>query len=134
GPAEFDRSAPSSGSAPVCGVISEEEAKWVAEEKKWSRSAIAAEQARRGRQGLPALPDAEVTALLGEPAPQAAAPPAPSTAAKPAAPAARPAAAAASAAASVARGGESTRYVGTPAVGTSKAAAAGGVASVGPED
>ena len=40
----------------------------------------------------------------------------------------------ASAAASVARTGESTRYVGTPAVGTSKAAAAGGVAAVGPED
>src|SRR5437879_8162827 len=94
---------------------------------------MAAEQARRGRKGLPALTDAEVTALLGEPAPQAAAAPAPSTAAKPAAPAARPAAAAASAAASVARGGESTRYVGTPAVGPSKAAAPGGGAAVGPE-
>src|SRR6266550_1079781 len=115
-------------------AIREDVAKWVAEGKKWSKSTIAAEQARRGRKGLPALTDAEVTALLGEPAPQAAAAPAPSTAAKPAAPAARPAAAAASAAASVARGGESTRYVGTPAVGTSKAAAAGGVASVGPED
>jgi len=116
------------------GAVSEEVAKWVAEGKKWSKSAIAAEQARRGRKGLPTLTDAEVTALLGEPAPQAAAAPAPSTAAKPAAPAARPAAAAAAAATSVARGGEATRYVGTPAVGTSKAAAAGGVASVGPED
>ncbi len=34
----------------------------------------------------------------------------------------------------VARSGESTKYVGTPAVGTSKAAAAGGIASIGPED
>ena len=116
------------------GAISQEVAKWVAEGRKWSKSAIAAEQARRGRKGLSALTDAEVTALLGEPVSPAAAAPAPSTAAKPAAPTARPAAAAASAAASVARGGESTRYVGTPAVGTSKAAAAGGVASVGPED
>src|SRR3977135_2024259 len=30
-------------------------------------------------------------------------------------------------------GGDATRYVGTPAVGTSKAAAAGGLAAVGPE-
>src|SRR5258708_16610854 len=29
-------------------------------------------------------------------------------------------------------GGDATRYVGTPAVGTSKAAAAGGLATVGP--
>jgi cytochrome b6-f complex iron-sulfur subunit len=35
---------------------------------------------------------------------------------------------------SVARTGDSIRYVGTPAVGTSKAAKAGGVAAVGPED
>lgn len=36
--------------------------------------------------------------------------------------------------AAVARSGEATRYVGTPAVGTSKAAAAAGLGSVGPED
>src|ERR1700747_2127350 len=30
-------------------------------------------------------------------------------------------------------GGDATKYVGTPAVGTSKAAAAGGLATVGPE-
>jgi cytochrome b6-f complex iron-sulfur subunit len=120
--------------AAASAAISEEVSKWVAEGKKWSKSAIAAEQARRGRKGLPTLTDAEVTALLGEPAAPTAAAPAPSTAAKPAAPTARPAAVAASAAASVARGGASTRYVGTPAVGTSKAAAAGGVAAVGPED
>jgi len=126
--------------------ISEEVAKWVAAGKKWSKSSIAAEQAHRGRKGLPALNEAEITALLGEPAtPAAAAPTAPAPAAVPTAPAAataasvpRPAAAAAtvtaSAAASVARGGESTKYVGTPAVGTSKAAASAGVASVGPED
>src|SRR5215467_7688151 len=107
---------PAAASAAPSGAISAEVAKWVAEGKKWSKSAIAAEQARRGRKGLPSLTDAEVTALLGEPAAPATAAPAPSTAAKPAAPTARPDAAAASAAASVARGGESTRYVGTPAV------------------
>ncbi len=133
--------------APSAG-ISEQVAKWVAAGKKWSKSAIAAEQAGRSRSGLPALNDAEVAALLGEPAaPAAAAPTAPQSAAATAASAPRPAAATpapaprpaaatvtASAAASVARSGESTRYVGTPAVGTSKAAASGGVASVGPED
>ncbi len=117
------------------GNISEEVAKWVAQGKKWSKSAIAAEQARRGRKNLPPLNDAEITALLGEPAeapaPAAAAavPVAGAAVPRPAAPAV-----AASAAASVARGGEANRYVGTPAVGTSKAAAAGGVAAVGPED
>ncbi|MGA8153988.1 MAG: Rieske 2Fe-2S domain-containing protein [Terriglobales bacterium] len=117
--------------------ISEEVAKWVALGKKWSKSAIAAEQARRGRKSLPALNDAEITALLGEPAEAAPAVAATSAAAKTAAPAAARTAApalAASAAASVARSGESTRYVGTPAVGTSKAASAGGIASIGPED
>lgn len=128
--------------------ISEQVAKWVAAGKKWSKSAIAAEQAGRKRNGLPALNDAEIAALLGEPAaPAAAAPAAPpaataASAPRPAAatpaPAPRPAAAAAgvtaSAAASVARSGEATKYVGTPAVGTSKAAAGAGVASVGPED
>jgi cytochrome b6-f complex iron-sulfur subunit len=128
--------------------ISEEVAKWVAAGKKWSKSAIAAEQAGRSRNGLPALNDAEITALLGEPVASAAAAPtappattaasAPRPAAATPAPAPRPAAAAAtvtaSAAASVARSGEATKYVGTPAVGTSKAAAGAGVASVGPED
>jgi cytochrome b6-f complex iron-sulfur subunit len=117
------------------GNISEEVAKWVAQGKKWSKSAIAAEQARRGRKNLAPLNDAEITALLGESAaPAAAAPTAAPAATATAAP--RPAAPAvvASAAASVARSGESTRYVGTPAVGTSRAAAAGGVVAVGPED
>jgi len=114
--------------------ISEEVAKIVAAGKKWSRSTVAAEQARRNRKGLPPLNDEEVTALLGEPATPAAAPAAPAaaTAAPP-----RPAAAAATAVStgtSVARSGESTKYVGTPAVGTSKAAAAGGLATVGPEN
>jgi cytochrome b6-f complex iron-sulfur subunit len=118
------------------GNISEEVAKWVALGKKWSKSSIAAEQARRGRKGLPPLNDAEITALLGEPAAPAAAVPAATVPAAATVAAPRPAAPAvsASAAASVARAGESTRYVGTPAVGTSKAAAAGGVAAVGPED
>ena len=117
------------------GNISEEVAKWVSQGKKWSKSAIAAEQARRNRKGLTALTEAEITALLGEPAapPPAAATPAPVAGAVPVA---RPVApvVTASAAASVARAGESTKYVGTPAVGTSRAAAAGGVAAVGPED
>jgi cytochrome b6-f complex iron-sulfur subunit len=125
--------------------ISEEVAKWVAAGKKWSKSAVAAEQAARGRKGLPALNDAEITALLGEPATPAAAGPTPPGVAAPAAltaataaSAPRPAAAAAtvtaSADASVARSGAATKYVGTPAVGTSKAVASAGLASVGPED
>src|SRR5579863_7787219 len=115
------------------GPISADVAKWVAEGRKWSKSTIAAEQARRGRKGLPALNDAEIFALLGEPAaaPAAAAPVAAPT---PAAPRPAAAAATASAAASVSRSGESTSYVGTPAVGTSRAAKAGGVAAIGPED
>jgi len=125
--------------AAASGPISAEVAKWVAEGKKWSKSTIAAEQARRSRKGLPALNDAEITALLGEPAeaaaPAAAVPSAATAVPVPAAPRPAPAkAATASAAASVARSGESTSYVGTPAVGTSKAAKAGGVASIGPED
>jgi len=116
------------------GPISADVAKWVAEGRKWSKSTVAAEQARRGRKGLPALNDAEIAALLGEPASPAAAPPTAAAAAAPAPAAPRPATATASAAASVSRSGESTSYVGTPAVGTSRAAKAGGVASIGPED
>src|SRR5712692_7764231 len=119
------------------GPISAEVAKWVAEGKKWSKSTIAAEQARRGRKSLPALTDAEVAALLGEPAaaeaPVAAAPVA-AAAARQVAAAPRPTAGPPSAAMSVSQSGESTTYVGTPAVGTSRAAASAGVASVGPED
>src|SRR6266852_713825 len=134
----FEASAPPAAAAPpvaapaaaapvpaaASGTISSEVAMWVAEGKKWSKSTIAAEQARRGRKGLPVLTDSEVAALLGEPAeaPAAAAAPVAAAIAKPAA------------AATVARGGESNTYVGTPAVGTSRAAAAAGVASVGPDD
>src|SRR6476646_7644615 len=53
--------------AAAAGAISEEVAKWVAEGKKWSKSTIAAEQARRGRKSLPPLNNAEMSALLGEP-------------------------------------------------------------------
>ena len=66
--------------AAAAGTISEEVAKWVAQGNKWSKSTIAAEQARRGRKGLPPLNNAEMSALLGEPveasapAPAAAAP------------------------------------------------------------
>jgi cytochrome b6-f complex iron-sulfur subunit len=134
--------APPPQAAPAAAMagISEEVAKLVAAGKKWSKSSIAAEQARRKRNNLSALNDAEIAALLGEPlaaapvatAATAQATPAAAAAPRPAAPAAP--AYASSAAASVARSGESTSYVGTPAVGTSKAAKAGGVASVGPED
>jgi cytochrome b6-f complex iron-sulfur subunit len=136
--------APPAATTPPAAVasgaaISADVAKWVAEGRKWSKSTIAAEQARRGRKGLPALNDVEIGALLGEPVTPAATPaavPAAATATPtPATP--RPAAAAAvtaSAAASVSRGGTSSTYVGTPAVGTSRAAAAGGIASIGPED
>jgi cytochrome b6-f complex iron-sulfur subunit len=122
--------------AKTSGPISAEVAKWVAEGKKWSKSTIAAEQARRGRKGLPALTDSEVAALLGEPAAAEAPAAAPVAAAvaRPAAAAARPAAGPPSAAATVGRGEGSNTYVGTPAVGTSRAAASAGVASVGPDD
>ncbi|HLX76800.1 MAG TPA: Rieske 2Fe-2S domain-containing protein [Terriglobales bacterium] len=105
---------------------------------KWNKSSVAAEQARRKRKGLPLLSDAEMAALAGE-APAAAAPAAAAPAAVAAAPApARPAVAARPAAPAgpppVTRQGAAVRYVGTPAVGTSKAAAAGGLATAGPED
>jgi len=104
---------------------------------KWSRSALAAEQARRKRSGLTPLSDADVTFLLGEPAAPAA-PAATSAAAAPAAaapkPAAAPAVSAQPASPPLTREGSAVRYVGTPAVGTSKAAAAAGVATVGPEN
>ena len=122
-------------SAAASGPISAEVAKWVAEGKKWSKSTIAAEQARRGRKGLPTLNASEVAALLGEEATPAATPAAvPAATSAPAAPRPAATAVAASAAASVSRTGESTSYVGTPAVGTSKAAKAGGVAAIGPDD
>lgn len=135
-PAAVAPAAPAPAVSAASGNISPEVQKIVDAGKKWSKSSIAAEQARRKRNNLPPLNDAEVTALLGEPAAPAAALAAPAAAApSPTAvpPAARPAAVAA-VAASAARSGASTSYVGTPAVGTSKAAAAGGIASVGPED
>ena len=131
--AAISAATPTPTPAVASGPISADVAKWVAEGRKWSKSTIAAEQARRGRKGLPALNDAEMAALLGEPAAPAATPAA-VPAATPAAPRPAAVAATASAAASVSRSGESTSYVGTPAVGTSRAAKAGGVASIGPED
>src|SRR5208282_4013751 len=86
-PAAVSKSAPVAASV----SISEDVVKWVAEGKKWSKSTIAAEQARRGRKGLPALNDIEIGALLGEPVESVSAP-APAAAA-PAPVAARPAAA-----------------------------------------
>ena len=61
------RAAAAAPSAAAAGSISEEVAKWVAQGNKWSKSTIAAEQARRGRKGLPPLNNAEMSALLGEP-------------------------------------------------------------------
>jgi len=136
-PEQAKATPPAPAAASASAEISPEVAAIVAAGKKWSRSTVAAEQARRNRKGLSALNDAEVTALLGEPATPAAAPApaAAASAARPAAPAAaRPAAAQATVASASARGTEANTYVGTPAVGTSKAAAAGGVASVGPDD
>lgn len=128
--------APPAPASPASGAISPEVAAIVAAGKKWSKSSVAAEQARRQRKGLTALNDAEITALLGEPA---AAPAAPAVAPATTPTAPRPAATTPEAPAAqkpmapaVARAGESTRYVGTPAVGTSKAAAAGGIAATGP--
>ena len=93
----LEASAPAAAAAPTpvaaspaakaaSGPISAEVAKWVAEGKKWSKSTIAAEQARRGRKSLPALTDSEVSALLGEPpeAPAAASAPVAAAVAKPA--------------------------------------------------
>src|SRR3954465_2041000 len=75
--------APAAPAAPAAaasaGTISPEVAALVAQGKKWSRSSVAAERARRNRKGLPPLTEAEVTALLGEP--KTAAAPAPVAAA-----------------------------------------------------
>jgi cytochrome b6-f complex iron-sulfur subunit len=115
-------------------TISAEVQKMVEAGKKWSKSTIAAENARRKRNSLPLLNDAEASALLGEPYVSTPAPVAATAA--PVAAAARPVAPAATVpqGTSVARSGVSTSYVGTPAVGTSKAARAGGIAATGPDD
>jgi cytochrome b6-f complex iron-sulfur subunit len=142
-PATSAASAPAAIATPTATAVatagfSPEVEKWLAAGKKWSKSAIAAEQARRKRNNLTPLNDAEITALLGEPAgtgspapvaaasqaPAAPSRPAPAQAAKPALPNVP----------QIARTGTATRYVGTPAVGTSKAAAAGGISGVGPEE
>jgi cytochrome b6-f complex iron-sulfur subunit len=127
--APVSSAAPPTAAMPASGPISEEVRQLVAQGKKWSKSAIAAEQARRNRKGLAALNDAEIAALLGEQAPAPTT--APAAAVKPAA--AAPARVAVPVA-PAARTGEAVRYVGTPAVGTSKAAAAGGLASTGPQN
>ena len=128
--------AAATASTPKPGITAEVE-KMVAAGTKWSKSAIAAEQARRQRKGLTPFTDAEVTALLGEEAAAPAAAPTPAAATPSAAATARPTTPVAPAVAATmtpGRGTEANKYVGTPAVGTSKAAAAGGLASVGPRD
>jgi cytochrome b6-f complex iron-sulfur subunit len=85
------------------------------------------------------LTDPEVTALLGEPvetapAPVAAAAPAAAAAAAAPRPAVAPAPRPALPNVPPLSRGAATRYVGTPAVGTSKAAAAGGIPTEGPDD
>ena len=124
-----------SAAAPAAGMT-ETVKQLLASYPKWSKSAVAAEQARRKRTGQTVLTDAEVSALLGEvPAAPAAAPAGAPPAAVPAATrAAVPAAPARPAAPPATREGAAVRYVGTPAVGTSQAAAAGGVAAVGPKN
>ena len=103
---------------------------------KWSKSSIAAEQARRKRNNLALLTDTDAALLLGE-APPAAEPATPASApaaaapSRPTAPAPAKPAPAMPAVSQVARTGSAVKYVGTPAVGTSKAAAAGGVSSGG---
>jgi cytochrome b6-f complex iron-sulfur subunit len=130
--------APPPAAVAASSNLSPEVQQQVAAGKKWSKSTIAAEQAKRKRTGVAPLNDAEISALLGEAAAPAAAAPVAAASATAAPVAARPAAAsqgiAVNTGTSVARTGDSIRYVGTPAVGTSKAAKAGGVAAVGPED
>ncbi|MGE0405653.1 MAG: ubiquinol-cytochrome c reductase iron-sulfur subunit, partial [Candidatus Korobacteraceae bacterium] len=101
--------------------------------RKWSRSSIAAENNYRKKKSMPLLSDADSAYLLGEEAP------APAAAAAPAASAGRAGAAPARAASPALPStppsrseGPAVRYVGRPAVGTSQAAAAGGVATLGP--
>jgi len=86
-PAATPTAAPAAAPAASTRTLSEDVAKWVAEGRKWSKSTIAAEQARRGRKGLPALNDVEIAALLGEPIEFLAAAPAPVPAAASAPPA-----------------------------------------------
>ncbi len=130
---------PPAATASPAGGFSPDVEKWLAAGKKWSKSAIAAEQARRKRNNLPALTDAEVTALLGEPAGAPTAAPAAAPVAAAASSTPRPAAAAPPRPAlpnvpPLTRTGTATTYVGSPAVGTSKAAAAGGIPTEGPDD
>ena len=127
--------------APAADGMTETVKALLASYPKWNKSTVAAEQARRKRKGLALLTDAEVAALTGEAPAAPAATPAPAAPAAAAAAPARPAVAARAAAAAapamappVARTGTAVKYVGTPAVGTSKAAAAGGVGTAGPED
>jgi cytochrome b6-f complex iron-sulfur subunit len=120
--------------------------------KALNNSVISAEQAYRKRKGIAPLNDVEIYCLKqGQPMPwepggampdpaavaaaagTAPAAAAPAATAQPAAPAARPAVAIPATPPAV-REGVATRYVGTPAVGTSQAVAAAGVASTGPEN
>src|SRR5215469_3601179 len=91
-------SAPAAVATPTATAVatagfSPEVEKWLAAGKKWSKSAIAAEQARRKRNNLTPLNEAEITALLGEPAGAASAAPVAAPSQAPAAPS-RPAPAA----------------------------------------
>lgn len=106
--------------------------------QKLSPSRLASENAYRKKMGMPllTLEEAGIVPAAGAPATAPAAPAqgGPSQAQKTAPPPERPAAAAPTVASASERGGASNRYVGTPSVGTSKAAAAGGIASVGPRN
>ena len=115
--------------------------------KPLNNSVISAEQAYRKKKGIPQLNEAEVECLKqGLPMPwepggkmptmpaATAAPAGATPAARPAAPAAAVARPAVPAAPPLTRQGAATKYVGTPAVGTSQAASTAGLASVGPEN
>src|SRR5205823_13864418 len=57
-PAAPPAAAPPASAAPTADGFSPDVQKWLAAGKKWSKSAIAAEQARRKRNNLPALTEA----------------------------------------------------------------------------
>jgi cytochrome b6-f complex iron-sulfur subunit len=126
--------APAAPAAPAGGAPSPLADELMKSGRKWSRSSIAAEQNYRKKKNLPLLSDADITYLLGEEAPAAAAPASPAAAGAAAPAPARVAVPAPPmpSAPPLTRSGPATRYVGTPAVGTSQAAAAGGIAALGP--
>jgi cytochrome b6-f complex iron-sulfur subunit len=152
-PAAASPAAPAAAAAPSAPMSNVQGGLPNLPRKALNNSVISAEQAYRKKKGIPALNEVEIYCLkqgvpmpwepggtMPDPAAVAAASGAPAAvpaAAAPAAPAAQPAARAAAPVAAgpgAVREGAATRYVGTPAVGTSQAAAAAGVPATGPEN